>query len=204
MREGKEVVRDRAAWGPDPQVPAPVVVRVGGWDRSLLKQVGRLEDQVGVPVQAVRGDRVLSMEHVVVARWHAERALRGGRSRFQDPGVAFVCFLSARRQIAQAMQELGVPLDRPGEVPVLLVALGDVDPAGFMDAVRSVGLEPFPVAARSGGHDDNIGSAREIGDVMGRSARDHWDRRLGLDEDASGAKRRDRLLAKMALVSLEA
>lgn len=180
----------RPRWGPDPEGDPLMTVRLARWDSSLLERVGRVEKGLGVPVQAVRGDRVLSREHLLAARWHAMRALHAGRSRLQDPGVAFLCFLSAKRQIAQAIEELGVPLERPGVVPVLLVALGEMDEDRFMHQLRSVGFEPVFMQG-------------EI-EVAGASAEEYWDRRLGLGGEASHVMRLDRLLAKMALVSLEA
>jgi tRNA threonylcarbamoyladenosine modification (KEOPS) complex Cgi121 subunit len=185
MREPVEV------WGPDGSGDSLAAVIVRDWESDILAKLRQVSQALGVSVQAVRADRVLSWQHLLVARWHQERVMDADKARFVDPGVAFVCFLAGHKQIGNAMREMGVPLDRPGTVPLVLVALGGVENEAFLRALQEVGLlgEGFHAA---------------YGPELEEQAASYWDRRFALGSQDPPARRFDRLLAAMALVSLEA
>lgn len=74
------------------------------------------------PVQILRADRVLGVDHLRSAARHAARALEEGRNHADRPEVEFTRYASGERQIKKALQKMGLP-DPVQEAVV--VGLGD-------------------------------------------------------------------------------
>lgn len=188
--------RKRSEWGPRLDAPAITGVWIDERGRGVLSAVRRLQEALGVPVQAVRGDRVLSWAHLVMAMEHQRRAFEHGRAA-DDPGVEFLRFLAARKQIARALDELGVPKEEPGP-PVLVVALGAT--GDLVQGLQEVGLAPL-------GHwrDDatKADPAARLWQESRAQAEAFWDGRLGRPTPDSHEDREAGVLAAMAQIALE-
>lgn len=74
------------------------------------------------PILPLRADRIVGMEHVLAAHEAAKRAFEEGRSDAKDFGIEVARYASGRRQIAQALDHIGVADDLE---EVLLLAWGD-------------------------------------------------------------------------------
>ncbi len=61
------------------------------------------------PLQVVRADRVLGIDHLRAAALHANRAFDEGRNKADDLAVEFARYLSGKRTIREAIQHVGVP-----------------------------------------------------------------------------------------------
>lgn len=89
----------------------------------------RLEDVLYVaqksnriaPLQAVRADLVVGLDHVRMAASHAARAQREGRMQAKTLEVEFVRYMSGERQIRAALEKMGLPDPAP---EAAIVALG--------------------------------------------------------------------------------
>lgn len=81
------------------------------------------------PVQVVRADRVLGLDHLRTAALHARRAFDEGRNKADALSVEFARYLAGKRTIREALEHVGVP-DRCDAAVV--VGLG----ARRADAVR--------------------------------------------------------------------
>lgn len=81
------------------------------------RKAGRL-----APLQVVRADRVLGLDHLRAAAHHARRAFDEGRNKADALPVEFARYLAGRRTIREALEHVGVP-DRCDTAVV--VALGD-------------------------------------------------------------------------------
>ncbi len=180
----------RERWGPELDDPGMRAFTLDGWGPDLVARVKKVEAELGIPVQALRGDRVLSFKHLLMAFEHQSRAHTSGRSGPQDAGVGFLRFMAAEKQITKALQAMGVPLGGDEHPPVLLVALGPVEPHPFRAAVASAGLNI----------DEEVGSGMPVRDA----ARRYWDARFSLPGQCSDTDREARLFAAMALLALEA
>lgn len=198
IREAAEDATGLQVWGPSRSDPPVTVVVVDHWDGDLLRRVRAVRDSLGVPVQAVRGDRVLSFAHLVMAFTHHERAVGSSRHHADDPGVDFLRFVAVHKQITRALQDLGVPLDSPSgdRPPVVLVALGRLDPQGLAAAVEKAGLNGARV------WEWGAEAPEPIRAVSAFAAR-YWDDRLSLQSGVGSELRKKRLYAAMALLALE-
>lgn len=74
------------------------------------------------PLQVVRADRVLGLDHLRVAAHHARRAFDEDRNKADSLPVEFARYLSGRRTIREALEHVGVP-ERCDTAVV--VAMGD-------------------------------------------------------------------------------
>lgn len=189
-------IKAHSRWGPRLDAAEVTAVWVRSHRGELLPAVRLLQESLGVPVQAVRGDRVLSWVHLVMAAEHQKRSWVHGRAA-NDPGVEFVRFLAARKQIQRALGELGVPQEEPAP-PLLIVAFAGVE--DLEAAVRDVGLVPL-------GRWTASASDAEPVDRLWRQSRAHacvfWNGRLGLAQDATDEDREAGVLAMMARLALE-
>lgn len=70
------------------------------------------------PLQVVRADRVVGLDHLRSAAAHARRAFEEGRNKANDLPVEFARYLSGRRTIREALEHVGVP-DRCDEAVVV-------------------------------------------------------------------------------------
>lgn len=61
------------------------------------------------PLQVVRADRVVGLDHLRAAAHHARRAFDEGRNRADSLSVEFVRYLAGRRTIREALEHVGVP-----------------------------------------------------------------------------------------------
>lgn len=74
------------------------------------------------PVQVLRTDRVVSLDQLRSAAWHAHRAFRDGRNQADRLEVEFTRYVAGERQIKKALQKIGL---RDENDTAILVALGD-------------------------------------------------------------------------------
>lgn len=61
------------------------------------------------PMQVVRADRVVGVEHVRSATMHARRAIAQGRAHGKSLETEFVRYLAGERQVRSALDKVGVP-----------------------------------------------------------------------------------------------
>lgn len=73
------------------------------------------------PLQAVRADLVVGVDHVRSAAMHAQRAQRQGRMHANSVEVEFVRYLAGERQIRAALDKVGLP---DGAASAAVVAFG--------------------------------------------------------------------------------
>lgn len=170
-------------WGPAPGAITwvPLVSSVKGL-QPVLAATRRLSRETGVPVQVVRGDRVLSEVHLVMAAEHARRGRAAGRVRADDPALAFLLFAALDRQIHRALVALGLPPGGASELVV--VGLGARDPEGFRSSALAC------LQARHG----------ELGSV---DAHAWWAGRLGVSHEVTPGVLETVLLERMALLALD-
>jgi len=159
---------------------------------AFVADVQRLSARLGVPVQAVRADRLTGPLHVLMAARHAARAARADRSRADDPAVAWLLFAAAARQIQRAVADLGVPA---GPTSVAFVVLGDVVAEVASGALQAT----YPQAHVRGtwSSSDGVGSSAwpQVSEALA-----WWRARLGGDDERTV---RDRVCAAMAVRQVE-
>lgn len=189
-------VKQRPRWGPLLEEAEVAAVWVRERGPGVLTGVRRLQKVAGVPMQAVRGDRVLSRVHLVMAAEHQRRSLDHARAA-DDPGVEFLRFLAARKQIGRALDDLGVPQQEPGP-PLLVVALAAAK--GLETSASEAGLVPL---GRWTDHEAGRGEGGDLWRESRAEARLFWNGRLGLGRDASDQDRESGVLAAMARLALE-
>jgi KEOPS complex subunit Cgi121 len=73
----------------------------------FLAEIGGIEDEYGVTVQAFDGRYVVGREHVERAVTLATRAMDRGEAIARDPGVEILLYAAGRRQIDRAL-EMGI------------------------------------------------------------------------------------------------
>lgn len=173
-------------WGPDLEHPEIAVLHLET-DLDdlgvLLARLSSLRQEIGVPLQALRADRIVSDVHLVMAAAHAKRALAAGRQRADDPAVEFLLFAAVDRQIHRAVTALGLPRERVERL--VLVALTPVDRGSFeARAMKCL-------------------SARSALPTDPETARAWWAGRLGLAAGADLGTVEAGLLARMALLALD-
>lgn len=61
------------------------------------------------PIQIVRADRVVGIDHVHSAALHARRAMLEGRNHAKTLEVEFVRYLAGERQVKAALDKVGIP-----------------------------------------------------------------------------------------------
>lgn len=156
---------------------------------ALLDAVRAIRSDMGVPIQVLRSDRIMSWTHLSMAAVHAERAADDRRMRASDPAVEFLLYAACDRQIHRAVDALGVQPD--GTRSYAVVALRPVRQAALAAALQSAGV---PEGASWSGEADARDPASEA------SARSWWQERLDVADPAAveGA-----LLAQMALLALD-
>lgn len=86
---------------------------------ALVQDVARAH---AAPLQVVRGDRVWDRAHVSRAATLAARAFAEGRNRSADVAVELITYAAGDRQIARAIERLGVREGRA--LPLVAVAFG--------------------------------------------------------------------------------
>ena len=74
------------------------------------------------PLQVVRADRVVGLDHVRSAAMHARRARDEGRAHAERDEVEFTRYLAGERQIKRALTKLGI---EDGADAAIVCALGD-------------------------------------------------------------------------------
>lgn len=74
------------------------------------------------PVQVVREDRVVGLDHLRTAAAHMWRAMEEGRNQANRPEVEFTRYLAGRRTIQEALTHMGIEDGAPRGV---VVGLGD-------------------------------------------------------------------------------
>lgn len=172
----------RDAWGPRPASPPTLLVpRPPDSVRGVVAAVRTVSERLGVPLQALRADRVLSPHHLLMAATHAGRARTADRARANDPAVEFLLYAACDRQIQGALSHLGVPPG--GDVAAILVPLGDTTAEALDDAVRAAGLEPTDWRPDP-------------------TALAWWRTRLGLSPDATLHDTEDALFGAMAALAV--
>lgn len=89
------------------------------------------------PLQVVRADRVVGMQHLLAAARMARRAAQEGRAGADRPEVEFTRYLAARRTIRDAIDHMGVPDEAPAAI---VVAMGEHRIAALELFVDALGL----------------------------------------------------------------
>lgn len=79
--------------------------------------VAKKSNRIG-PLQAVRADLVVGVDHVRSAAMHAQRAQRQGRMHANSVEVEFVRYLAGERQIRAALDKVGLPDGAPSAAVV--------------------------------------------------------------------------------------
>lgn len=175
-------------WGPDRERPDIRLLHqpaMAGGLGTLLDATRALSERLGVPVQAVRADRVLGRDHLVMAATHAARALESSRARADDPAVEFLLYAAAHRQIRHGFRIMGVP--REG-ADAYVVVLGPVDPDGLPAVARDAGFDA--AAIDLDGPRDPVPARPE--------ALAFWADHLGVPAEAPAKVVEDALFAAMA------
>jgi tRNA threonylcarbamoyladenosine modification (KEOPS) complex Cgi121 subunit len=90
------------------------------------------------PLQVVRADRVLGLDHVRHAARLAARAAAEGRAQAEKPEVEFLRYLAGERQIGVALEKLGLPDVADGAV---VVGLGPKGKDAVLHFLHALGLE---------------------------------------------------------------
>jgi len=86
---------------------------------AFLAEIGGIEDEYGVTVQAFDGRYVVGREHVERAVTLATRAMDRGETIARDPGVEILLYAAGRRQIDRALA-MGVS---EGRCPIVAVVV---------------------------------------------------------------------------------
>ncbi len=89
------------------------------------------------PLQVLRADRVVGIEHLVTASRLAHRALEDGRAVADRPEVEFTRYAAARRTIRDAIEHIGIP---DGAEAGIVVALGPQRQAAIELFTEALGL----------------------------------------------------------------
>lgn len=90
------------------------------------------------PLQVVRSDRILGSDHVRHAARLAERARSEGRMHADKVEVEFLRYLAGERQIATALEKLGLPEVADGAV---VIGLGPKGKDAVQHFLHALGLD---------------------------------------------------------------
>lgn len=102
-----------------------------GEPREVLARAAEAAKPHASEVQLVRAEVVVGPRHVASAARHALRAFARGQHRAQSLGLEFLCYLAGERQIARALEKVGVAA---GSREAVGVALGG-EPRAALEAV---------------------------------------------------------------------
>ncbi len=112
------------------------------------------------PLQIVRADRVLGLDHVRAAARHARRAFEEERNKAHDLPVEFARYLSGKRTIRDALGHVGLP-DRCDAAVVVAFGAKRVDAATYFADMLGLNqddalLEPTPEKLAAWGFPDAL------------------------------------------------
>ena len=75
---------------------------------SMLKKVNEISEIYNIRIQAFNLDNVVSLDHVIIASYHANKAIRNKTNLSKTIDVEFLLYLSCQRQIKLALEKFGV------------------------------------------------------------------------------------------------
>jgi len=88
--------------------------------------------EFGGDIQLLDARLVCGRDHLVSAAEHAERAMREGTNAAKTLAVEFVLYASGERQIADALEKMGI---REDTTEFAVVAFGGLDTATVLEAL---------------------------------------------------------------------
>ncbi|MFQ5908745.1 MAG: KEOPS complex subunit Cgi121 [Thermoplasmata archaeon] len=103
--------------------------------QQFIRRLRQVAQDLGLEGQAFDADLVFGAEHLLVAWDHAERAFSRGSNVASDRMVEVLLFAAGERQIAKALEKMGV---KEGQDHMVLLLAGEGDPDRLL---TKLGLE---------------------------------------------------------------
>lgn len=105
---------------------------------DLLEKVNTIAKDIGIEVQLLDAAKVCGKEHLEVASMKAVRAFEEGRNHANSRPVEVLLYASAKRQITEAMEFMGI---HEGDMEVAVVIFGAAGKEVPDDLIQKMGLE---------------------------------------------------------------
>lgn len=102
--------------------------------QEFIRRLREAAREMGLEAQAFDADLVFGEDHLLAAWEHTERAFARGTNVASDPMVEVLRFASGERQIATALEKLGL---KEGKGEMVLFVVGDGDASVL---IRELGL----------------------------------------------------------------
>lgn len=93
---------------------------------SMLNKVNEFSKKYEIKIQAFNLDNILSLNHIIVASYHANKAMRNKTNLSKTIDIEFLLYLSCQRQIKLALDKFGVK-DGSNNVGVCLFGINSND-----------------------------------------------------------------------------